>query len=103
MSGYYVKRPASIAEPSRSEAFQFLSDSWPSVAWFLAGRPADHADGPECAGTVMFFFDSGTLKFCLSPKVGREVAFGTIDDPTKPFDSLEASLIEGKYEWKKRR
>lgn len=102
MSGYYVRRP-DPKESEKSEDYQSLAEEFPAVAAFLLGRPIGHPDGAECKGTIQIFLDSGKLKFCLSPKVGRDVAFGTIPDPTQPMESLEAQIVKGAYEWKTRR
>jgi metal-dependent amidase/aminoacylase/carboxypeptidase family protein len=102
MSGYYVKRPEADLGHG-GEDFTWLAESYPAIAWFLAGRPKDHPEGAECPGSLIIFLDSGKLKFCLSPKIGRDVAFGSVTDPTKPMDSIEASLVNGSIEWKKRR
>lgn len=102
MSGYYVKRPE-VQVGAGSQDFAGLVEEYPAVAWALAGRPPGHAEGAEYPATLMVFFDGGKLKYCLSPKIGQSVAFGTIEDPTQPMASIEASIREGKYEWKTRK
>jgi hypothetical protein len=102
MSGYFVKRPQENLG-SGNEDFASLAGEFPAIAWALAGRPKDHPEGQEYPATLMIFFDSGRLKYCLAPKIGLGVAFGTIKDPSKLLDSIEASLRQGDYEWKTRR
>lgn len=102
MSGYFIKKPDQQLGQG-NEDFSALAQEYPAIAWALAGRPNGHPEGAESPATIMLFFDSGRLKYCLSPKVGLGVAFGCIDDPTQPMASLEASLREGKYEWKNRK
>lgn len=102
MGGYYVKRPQEQLGPG-NEDFAFLAEDYPATAWALAGRPKDHEAGAESPATIMLFFDSGKLKFCISPKVGLGVAFGSIDDPTQPMASIERAIANGKYEWKNRK
>ena len=102
MSGYYVRRPQENLGPG-NEDFANLAGEYPAIAWALAGRPKDHEAGQESPATLMIFFDSGKLKYCLSPKIGLGVAFGTIDDSSKVMASIERSITEGKYEWKNRK
>jgi len=102
MSGYYIKRP-SPDNGDRGEDFAFLAESYPAIAWVLAGRPKDHEAGMEYPATLMLFLDSGKLKYCISPKIGLGVAFGTVDDPTDPMASIERSIVAGAYEWKNRK
>jgi len=102
MGGYYVKRPELGAGQGNPD-FVALAEEYPAIAWVLSGRPKDHPEGQEAPATIMVFFDSGKLKYCISPKIGLGVAFGTIDDPTQPMASIEASIREGKYEWKNRK
>lgn len=102
MSGYYVRRP-DPKEESHSEDFQSLAEEYPAIAAFLAGRPAGHPDGAECKGTLQIFLDGGRLKFCLSPKIGRDVAFGTVPAPNTPMASIEAQIVKQAFEWKTRR
>lgn len=102
MSGYYVKRPE-VQLGAGNQDFADLAEEFPAIAWALAGRPKDHEAGEACPATIMLFFDGGKLKYCLSPKIGMGVAFGTVDDPSSPMASIEASIREGKYEWKNRK
>lgn len=99
MAGYWIKRPV-IGASSDNVDFVALSEEWPAIAWMLSGRPKDHPEGQESPATLMVFFDSGRLKFCIAPKVGLGVAFGTIKDPSNPLGSIEAALRAGDYEWK---
>lgn len=102
MGGYYVKRPEIGAGQGNAD-FAALAEEFPAIAWMLAGRPKEHPEGFESPSSLIIFFDSGRLKYCISPKVGLGVAFGTISDPTSPLASIEASIIEGSYEWKNRK
>lgn len=102
MSGYYIKAPTRDVGPGNDE-FAFLAEDHPALAWALAGRPKDHPEGFAPPATFMLFFDSGRLKFCLSPKFGTDVLFGVVSDPTAILANVEASLREGKFEWKTRR
>jgi len=102
MSGYYVKRPQEGLGPG-NEDFAFLAEEYPAVAWLLAGRPKDHPEGQMQPLSLIVFFDSGKLKFAFSSRTSTDCCFGTIDDPTNPLASVEASLRAGRIEWKGKR
>ncbi len=102
MSGYFIKPPQASPGPG-DENFAFLAEDHPAIAWALAGRDKSHAEGFAYPATLMLFFDSGKLKFCVSPKFGTDVLFGTVEDPTQPMASIESSLQNGKFEWKTKR
>lgn len=53
---------------------------------------------PPC--TLMIFLNDGRLGFCLSPKSGSKVAFGTIPDPSKGLNCVESEIAQGHFEWK---
>ena len=99
---WYVKQDDDLAGPG-NEAFAALAEQFPAVAWVLAGRPKGHEAGEMPPQTIMLFFDSGKLKFCFSAKHTLRVAFGTIEDASKPLECLEKAICEGSYEWKNRR
>lgn len=56
---------------------------------------------PPC--TLMLFLDGDRLGFCLSPKTGLRVAFGSVPDPAKGLAGVEAELAAGHFEWKNKR
>lgn len=102
MSGYYVKRPED--SPNRKgKAYSKMYDAWPAIATFLAGRDASEDGGAECPGSLILFLEGDKLKCCLSPKVGRQVAFTVLDEPLDPFTSLEMQILAGNLDWKQRR
>ncbi len=53
---------------------------------------------PPC--TLMVFLNDGRLGWCLSPKTGSKVCFGTVPDPSKGMSCIEAEIVKGNFEWK---
>lgn len=52
------------------------------------------------AATLNLWFEAGVLKFCIMPRFGSRIAFGTVGEPEKGFAGLEAALQAGHFEWK---
>lgn len=102
MSGYYVKPPDDPVGPGNA-MFADIAEEYPAIAGVLAGRPKSHEAGELKPQTLMFFFDAGRLKFCLSNRHSTDVAFGVVKDHTRILESTEAALKAGEYEWKVRR
>lgn len=79
-----------------------LQTEFPTLADALLG--AAGTDGgpavPPC--TLMLFVEADKVKFCLNPKYGDRIAFGTLTDPEKGLSGVEWELSEGRFEWKKR-
>lgn len=77
-----------------------LRDEYPELTNALLGTK--NVEGqcvlPPC--TLMIFLNDGRLGFCLSPKSGSKVAFGTIPDPSKGLSCIEAEIAKGNFEWK---
>ena len=86
-----------------SENIIALRENWPNLTDALLG--CKDPDGKEGVPpiTLMLFLEGDTLKFCLSPKWGGKVAFGTIVDPSKGLQAVEDAIRAGEFEWKKRR
>lgn len=79
-------------------------DQWPMIAQVMGGIHS--ADGQQwllwpC--TISLWFDCGVLKFCLSPKCGPKVCFGSIKRYAEGLDGLEQALTNGDCEWKTRK
>lgn len=80
-----------------------LREQWPALAAVMEGIYSP--DGKQCElppCTVQLFCELGKLKFCLSPKTGNRIAFGSVSDPSKGMDGLERALQDGHFEWKNR-
>lgn len=52
--------------------------------------------------TLTIFVEGGRLKFCVHPRHGTQVAFGSCQDGTGGFSEIEQSLDLGHFEWKNR-
>jgi hypothetical protein len=91
---------ASQAGFSRFVSEEFEQE-FPMVSNVFAGEY--DADGKTCivpSASIVLFAEAGKLKFCITPRVGNRVAFGTCDDPVKGLASVEQALARGNYEWK---
>lgn len=76
--------------------------AFPNLALLLCGCPSPGGGVQSVPrASLTLFEEGGKLKFVISPKIGSEVAFGTISEPEKGFEGLEWELAEGRYEWKK--
>lgn len=97
-STYQASGPAGSTAPTVPAG---MSDQWPALCAVLAGvRTADGLKWELSPCTISLFADCGKLKFCISPKEGLKVAFGTIDRVSDGLDGLEHALEQGHYEWK---
>lgn len=80
-----------------------LREEFPELVKALQG--CKNLDGqcvmPPC--TLMIFLEGDRLGFCISPKTGTKVAFGTVPDPSKGLAGIEHELAEGHFEWKQKR
>lgn len=52
--------------------------------------------------TVFLFLEGDTLKFCLNPKSGSRVAFGSVSDASKGLHGVDEAIRDGNFEWKAR-
>lgn len=80
-----------------------LREDYPNLTEALLGAKGPDGKIAIWPSTLMLFLEGDVLKFCLSPKVGDKVAFGTILDPSKGLLGIEQALESGKFEWKKRK
>lgn len=80
-----------------------LREEYPELAQALRGTK--NVEGgcvlPPC--TLMLFLDGDRVGFCLSPKAGTRVAFGSLPDASKGLAGVEAELAAGHFEWKNKR
>lgn len=87
---------------AEGEAFDALAAECPDLALVMAG---EYDEGGNClvpSCTLMLFLEAGRVKFCLSPKFGPQVAFGTLPDPSKGLQGVDEEIREGRFEWKSR-
>lgn len=77
-----------------------LREDYPELTNALCGTK--NVEGqcvmPPC--TLMLFLNEGRLGWCLSPKTGSKVAFGTVSDPSKGLACVESEIAKGNFEWK---
>lgn len=52
------------------------------------------------AATLNLFWEGGELKFCIIPRFGNRVAFGSVPEPHKGIESLEREIAAGRVGWK---
>jgi hypothetical protein len=73
----------------------------PALASVLGGVYS--TDGSTCEvppASVILFAELGKLKFCIHPKRGTKVAFGTLSHPERGFQCLNDEIEAGNFEWK---
>jgi len=97
IQSYSVTKSASEDD---SPAIQLLRAEFPELTAALLGSKTIEGTCllPPC--TLMLFVNDGRFGFCLSPKTGTKVAFGTIPDPSKGLSCVESEIAQGNYEWK---
>jgi len=79
------------------EAFR---DEFPNIFALFVGRPYTAEDPGRPPASILLFPEGGKLKFCVKPKFGGIVAFGTISDPSKGLIALDTAIANGHMEWK---
>ena len=102
MSSYELSYSAGSGESRGGAAVPIeFREEYPALSTVFSGVTA--ADGQTCAvpaATVNLWFEAGTLKFCIMPRYGNRIAFGTVEAPEKGFAGLEEALQRGRFEWK---
>jgi len=95
----YGKTQTAVA--TNSPAYLALLEEVPLLAKCFVGVTGE--DGktqlPPCS--LILFLDGDLLKFCLSPKIGTDVAFGCVQEPFYSLEGVERALEQDKFEWKK--
>jgi len=79
-----------------------LRDEYPAMVEAMRGVPSEVPGETVWPCTVMLFLEGDTLKFCLNPKSGNRVAFGSVADASKGLSGVEQALVNGDFEWKAR-
>jgi hypothetical protein len=95
--------PPVPSQESPDDPINKLAAIYPGIAQILRGRGKEEKGGalPPC--TIMLSLDGGSVKFCVSPKYGAHVCFGTIDDVTKLLHCLDKAIISNKVDWRPRK
>jgi len=79
------------------EAFR---EAFPELTAVLLGSFDASGKCTFSASTVSLFWDTGRLKYCIQPKSGTKVAFGSCERPERGLEAVEASLAAGWFEWR---
>jgi len=80
-----------------------FADRFPNLAELFCGlfRESDSKwEVYPC--TLTIFVENRRLKFCVHPRVGPQVAFGSCQDGVGGFSEIEQALELGHFEWKRR-
>lgn len=80
---------------------QTVVDEFPAFAAVLGGVYS--LDGQTCEvppASIILFAELGKVKFCIHPKRGSKVAFGTLSNPGAGFAALNDEIEAGNFEWK---
>jgi hypothetical protein len=81
---------------------QTVVDEFPALASVLGGVYS--IDGLVCEvppASVILFAELGKVKFCIHPRRGDKVAFGTLSRPEAGFSALNDEIEAGNFEWKR--
>jgi hypothetical protein len=79
-----------------------LRDEFPAIVEAMKGVCDEGGQQVVWPCTVMLFLEGDTLKFCLNPKSGSRVAFGSVLDASKGLHGVEQAISDGNFEWKAR-
>ena len=74
----------------------------PLVAELLHGMPATSLTPAVAPAKITFWLEIGGMKCAVSPKEGEVCIFATISDPLTPWMCLEAAILGGKVDIRKR-
>jgi len=97
---YSVSGNERVDAPSIPAAFM---DRYPELGSLFAGRLNPENGRIEIpAATLTLFFEGSRLKFCVHPRTGNKIAFGTVGDAVDGLVGIEAALKQGHFEWKAR-
>lgn len=89
-------------EQRLSPEISAFHDEFPELCDAMLG--AKDPDGKQAIPpvTLMLFVEGDKVKFCLSPKYGDKIAFGTLVGAEKGLSGVEQAIKAGQFEWKKR-
>lgn len=84
-----------------SADLEAFSCEFPHVWQVFQGRPYTADDPGRPPATILLFAEGGKLKFCIKPKQGGLVAFGTVSDASRGLYGVDKAIADGDLEWKK--
>jgi len=91
----------SIESGCQSELEKHVREQWPTAADVLFGSTCEVDGGLVIPShTILLFAEGEYLKYCLSSKQTRLVAFGAIPKDNVRLGMLERSLSAGDFAWK---
>jgi hypothetical protein len=78
-----------------------FAEEFPHLAEIFRGVPKNGEGSFDVApATLNLFWEGGVLKFCIIPRTGNRVAFGSCQCPEKGLQSVEEALAAEHFEWK---
>lgn len=96
-------QPPMPTDIEQSENIRYLKELYPGIAQVLMGRTKEMKGGVFPPSSIILSLDGDQLKFCVTPKYGAHVAFGTISDVTAVLESLDALIRANKVDWRPRK
>lgn len=84
-----------------SADLEAFAAEFPHVWDIFRGRPYSAEDPGRPPATILVFAEGGKLKFCIKPKQGGLVAFGTVEDASRGLHGVDKAIADGHVEWKK--
>lgn len=96
-------QPPAPTDVEQSENIRYLKELYPGICQVLMGRTKEMRGGVFPASSIILSLDGDVLKFCVTPKYGAHVAFGTIQDVTDILTCLDVAIRTGKVDWRPRK
>jgi len=94
-------REALDGSTGMSADLEAFASEFPNVWSVFRGRPFTQEDPGRPPASILIFAEGGRLKFCVKPKHGGLVAFGTVQDPSQGLLGVDKAIADGHLEWKK--
>jgi hypothetical protein len=80
-----------------------FSERFPELGSLFGGRlNPDNGRVEVPPATITLFFEVSRLKFCVHPRTGHRIAFGSVREALDGLVGVEEALKLGHYEWKAR-
>jgi len=93
-------RQATSGLTGMSPDLEAFASEFPNVWAIFVGTPPAPDNPGRPPATVLIFAEGGRLKFCIKPKWGGHVAFGTVADASQGLLGVDNAIRDGQLEWK---
>jgi len=93
-------RQATAGLTGMSADLEAFASEFPHVWDIFRGSPVTPDNPGRPPATILIFAEGGRLKFCIKPKWGGHVAFGTVQDASQGLLGVDTAIRDGHLEWK---